>query len=515
MISPLKVLLDFYNNNIVRINAKQLDKKRTVNIICTENGKKIKLDKDTMTIYIGCKKSDGKYGLYDATILDDGSILWELKEQLLVNPGVQKADVCVVSTSGIKVEKLEDITSATDLGVALISTMPLYINVVPTIIDHEEVGSVSEIDALNKALKDLAYTEHHMRDFESDLNANEEERKTNEETRKQNEKDRISKEKERNDAEGIREQHEEERQRNETTRKEQESQRDINEQARVKAEDARSANETTRQQNEAIRDTNEQDRIKAENVRSANEEERYNNEEVRKLNEQVRITSENRRGIDTKDAIDRCNSATEAATNSSASADASKRSCDLAIENTKSIIKEATNTILECETSIANANNAATKANDAAKICQSVVDNASINYYEDDKERVIGYVYDVSGNTTELYRRTFRREVTESNIQELTDSDGKKVKQYVLETGLVGHTEEIGTIYNLYSVVNCQPGCVAQYSEGLNPLKDYYRLFYHYQGNIYVSFGEENPPRPFTIIVTMEYTKQDYPSKIH
>ena len=192
MISPLKITLDFYDNNIIRINAKQFDRKRTVNITCTDNGKHITLDKDTMTVYIGYKKSDGKCGFYDAKILDDGTIYWELKEQMLVSVGVQKVDVCIVATSGLSVDMLKDITSITDLGVAVISTMPLYINVVSTAIDHDSVESSSEFDALNNALTRLATTESHLKDVENTLNENEDVRKSQESDRVKAEEKRES-----------------------------------------------------------------------------------------------------------------------------------------------------------------------------------------------------------------------------------------------------------------------------------------------------------------------------------
>lgn len=183
MISPIKITLDFYQNNIVMLNAKQLDNSRSVNITCADNGRKVELNKDTMSIYIGCTKSDGNYGFYDAQILDDGTILWEINEQVLAKPGKQKADVCVIATNGTVVDNLIDITSATDLGVSLISTMPLYINNIATAIDHDKINSVSEIDALNTALTRLAYTEQHLKEVDSTLSNNEETRKSNEESR--------------------------------------------------------------------------------------------------------------------------------------------------------------------------------------------------------------------------------------------------------------------------------------------------------------------------------------------
>ena len=56
------ISLDFYNNNIKTINAKQLDtNSRYVKISCTEHGKKIALNPQTMNAYLTSKKPDGFY----------------------------------------------------------------------------------------------------------------------------------------------------------------------------------------------------------------------------------------------------------------------------------------------------------------------------------------------------------------------------------------------------------------------------------------------------------------------
>ena len=317
MISPLKITLDFYDNNIIRINAKQFDRKRTVNITCTDNGKHITLDKDTMTVYIGYKKSDGKCGFYDAEILDDGTIYWELKEQMLVSVGVQKVDVCIVATSGLSVDMLKDITSITDLGVAVISTMPLYINVVSTATDHDSVESSSEFDALNNALTRLAYTEEHLKDVENTLNENEDVRKSQESDR-------------------------------------------------VKAEEKRESDfrKTVDDCNSRIDKT-----ISDCNTNINNTIADCNN----KINETISNCNTN-----VNEAVEKCNEATNDSISATRNTIASTEKCNEATNDAKNTASTLNTLKNNCETVTKNANEAATKANEAAELCKSVVDQTGV-----------------------------------------------------------------------------------------------------------------------------------------
>lgn len=181
-----KISLDFYNNNIVSINVKQLDtQSRYINITCTDSGKKITLNKDSMSVYVGYKKTDGNNCFYEAEILDDGTILLEIKEQMVVVSGRQQADVYIVATGDTVVENLSDISSISELGVAIISTMPFYINVIPTLVNHSEVVSNSDMDALNEAISRLAYAEQHIKEVDDTASANEEIRQANETAREE------------------------------------------------------------------------------------------------------------------------------------------------------------------------------------------------------------------------------------------------------------------------------------------------------------------------------------------
>lgn len=102
------ISLDFYNNNLVTINAKQSDTAaRYVNITCTDYGKKAVLDPDTMSAFVRYKKSDGHKVFNDATILNDGTIQIQLTSQMLASPGKQVIDLVIVSTPGLTAEELQ------------------------------------------------------------------------------------------------------------------------------------------------------------------------------------------------------------------------------------------------------------------------------------------------------------------------------------------------------------------------------------------------------------------------
>lgn len=489
MLSPIKISLDFYDNNIVRINAKQYDKKRTVNIVCTENGKKIKLDKDTMTIYIGCKKSDGNYGFYDAEILDDGSILWELEEQLLINTGIQKMDVCVAATSGIKVDNLKDITSVADLGVALVSTMPLYINVVPTLTDHEEIGSASEIDALNSALTRLAYTETHLKEVESTLNSNEE-------TRKSNENARVDAETKRNEAENMR-----------------------------ASSFSSSMDDWSTRVSDAVKACNDI-KEKCENVYSVTA---ATNEECNDT-----ITRAESAITNTKAATKNAN---EAATKANEAAELCKSVVDhtgVVLQTEKGVpdgvatlddgglvpysqlpFTIVNNTTTELKGTVLDGRIGKTLSDNITNLITTITDlegkanelesklNNTINYYEDGKERLVGHVYDSNGGEVELYRRTFKKTVNESD---LTTWFGT-AKYYEIETGWGARNNNI-KVYHIDSITQSEPGAISQYCDPTGGEGDYYRVFWEWNsGNIHVPIGKDNPPRPFTLIVTIDYIK--------
>lgn len=146
-----KISLDIYNNLIVGFNAKQGDiGSRYVEITATENGKKIVLDAESVKVYIRYKKADGKVGLVNGTIQDDGTIIFEITQQMLAASGRCNFDVILADATGyINVDGKGRLV-VTDTSV--ISTMPFYINVLASSFDDTMLKSSSEFAALSKAI---------------------------------------------------------------------------------------------------------------------------------------------------------------------------------------------------------------------------------------------------------------------------------------------------------------------------------------------------------------------------
>ncbi len=194
------ISLDIYNTNIKTINAKQLDSKsRYVRVSCTEHGKKIELEANTMSAFIRYKRPDGKAVLDMCTISSDGTLVFELTQQMLQVPGKAVADIMlfgakividnsdgdvelpedtmflnglVVDYDGDKdnvsvtynqesgftheIKIIEDIENMEKLkDTQLLSTMTLYVNILPTTINHAEIVKSEQYDELGNMLNNL------------------------------------------------------------------------------------------------------------------------------------------------------------------------------------------------------------------------------------------------------------------------------------------------------------------------------------------------------------------------
>lgn len=238
-----KISLDFYINNIVTINAKQLDtESRYINVTCTDHGKKVTLSSDNVSVFVRYKKSDGNDVFNDGVILEDGTVNMLLTQQMLAASGRQKVDIIILATSGLKVDDLATADSFYDLGVTIISTMTFYINVVPTAVEHSRISSTSEFDALMNGVARLAATERQMEELEDSL-------ESAESARVSAENSRVSAEKARSSAE---------------------SSRKTAESSRVSAETARNNAEAARELAEQQRQTNTSDAIAACNTATTN-----------------------------------------------------------------------------------------------------------------------------------------------------------------------------------------------------------------------------------------------------
>ncbi len=214
-ISPItttNISLDFYNNKIVVVNAKQADSKsRYISVACTEYGRLFKLDKNTMSIFIRCQKPDGFYVFNNAQITDDGKALIELTQQMLAVDGKCRVDLTILQFTCSHIENSDttEITSSND--VSILSTMTFFVNIIDYPIDSSTVVSSNEFDAMMKGVADMVITQKEAREAtanitelhkiietnETERNSREISRIDNENIRTSNETDRIRSENER------------------------------------------------------------------------------------------------------------------------------------------------------------------------------------------------------------------------------------------------------------------------------------------------------------------------------
>ena len=224
--TKMKITLDFYNKNIVSVSAKQYDNQsRYIEISCTENGKAFLADKNTMSAYIRYRKPDGLGCFNDCEITDEGNILVELTEQMLSAQGKAEADIMLlekVFTSGEKPADIEDIY---EIHAPIISVMSFYVNIAPTALNHAQIESSYEFNALSNALSQIDYNNKKVEALDKELTENENERKTAEAARVNAENSRKSAETDRVNNENTRKTNETLRQSNEATRQTQENKR--------------------------------------------------------------------------------------------------------------------------------------------------------------------------------------------------------------------------------------------------------------------------------------------------
>lgn len=384
------ISLDFYNNNIKTINVKQLDtKSRYVKISCTEHGKFSALNPDTMSSFVRCRKPDGFSVLNKCSILPDGTILLELTQQMLAISGKCTLDVVIFRLSGnqehtendlneiiynndyivtddengnVKIvmtdddifESIEDIYHS---NIPILSTMTFYLNVLPSAIEHAEIESSYEYDALIQGMKNQELIEEYMKELDKTLTGNEAARVEAESARQQAETSRQESENLRNNAEQKRSDAESDRLSSEETRKE-------NEAKRVTAE-------AERLENEQARVTNEGARVSNEEARKLAEESRLANETIRQKDEKARSDAEKERRTATSTALENCSTATinanEATTNANSAA-----------ENAKAATVECITATSSTTEAVKNCNTAAAKANDAAERCQGIVTQTGV-----------------------------------------------------------------------------------------------------------------------------------------
>lgn len=228
--STAKITLDLYTKNVVSVNAKQYDDQtRYIEITCVENGIVFTVDKSTMSAFVRLKKPDDNGVFNEAEVTSDGKLKIELTEQMLSASGRAIADVFLLRKVFTSNEKPTNIDDIYKINAPIISIMDFYINITPTALNHSQIESSYEFNALTNALAQIDFNNKKVVELDKTLTANEDVRKQNETERKSNEESRINSEQKR-----------------------------VNEEdKRQKAEDIRVANENTRISNENTRQAQE------------------------------------------------------------------------------------------------------------------------------------------------------------------------------------------------------------------------------------------------------------------
>lgn len=238
-----KITLDLYTKNVVSVNAKQYDNQtRYIEITCVENGIVFTVDKSIMSAFIRFKKPDDNGVFNEVEITSDGKLKIELTEQMLSASGRAIADIFLLRKVFTSEEKPTNINDIYKINAPIISIMDFYINITPTALDHSQIESSYEFNALTNALAQIDFNNKKVVELDKTLTANEDVRKQNETERKSNEESRINSEQKRVNEEDKRQKAEDARITNENTR--------------ISNENTRQAQETKRQTDTATAITN-------------------------------------------------------------------------------------------------------------------------------------------------------------------------------------------------------------------------------------------------------------------
>lgn len=165
LIEPYKITLDFNSSKIKVLALKQYDKKSRYAIIaCTSNNSPVKLDK---TLYICNVKAivpDDRPIYNTAEIQDDGTILVEFTETMLLKSGRGYLELNIISKD----------------SESLLSTMKLELKIESSVYDNDRVIASEEFDALTKAITENTVQSGKLETLESNLEEAEKKRIENE-----------------------------------------------------------------------------------------------------------------------------------------------------------------------------------------------------------------------------------------------------------------------------------------------------------------------------------------------
>lgn len=220
------VYLDFTTKDLVTILCTQYDKdSRTYIIHFLDDGKPFLINKTNRKVMFKMTKKDNKKVLDDCAINSDGTVNFELTEQICVFHGIYDVQFVLFDSNDMSV----------------VYTMPFRLNITKSVTDNVEIESSDEFNALNNMILKETERIKIVEELEKKITEAETIRVNNEEVRKSNENTRISNENNRINAENI---------------------RVANENIRIKNENVRKANEVIRQDQETNRQANTATAIK-------------------------------------------------------------------------------------------------------------------------------------------------------------------------------------------------------------------------------------------------------------
>lgn len=145
--------IDFYDKKYISINAKQYDKNsRFLSITCYNHGEPYHLYASEHSAYIRYRKSDN-HSVFNFCDIDyRGKILVELTEQMLASDGICYADLVIVNKGNAIVDEETGEIVAID-NAAILSTMPIHIDVSAIAVENSDIESSYEFSGLNTALE--------------------------------------------------------------------------------------------------------------------------------------------------------------------------------------------------------------------------------------------------------------------------------------------------------------------------------------------------------------------------
>lgn len=160
-----EINVDFHDSKYIQVNAKQYDlASRFILVSCYNQGEFFPIHAFNHSAFVKYKKSDGNDVFNTCQINYEGKVLIELTEQMLAAIGTCYAELMILNNNPVETETRPVVNNTGDLVINtdnILSTMNFCINVIANTVDHEDIESTSEYNALNellvKATEDYKY----------------------------------------------------------------------------------------------------------------------------------------------------------------------------------------------------------------------------------------------------------------------------------------------------------------------------------------------------------------------